>query len=552
MLARDSWGSTTRDSGDRLVDLTFHLVAVIAAVLFAAFSLGLPPNVDPSLLLNAADRVLGGERLYVDVIETNPPLIVFLSIPAAALARITPIPAILAFNLGIMALIALSLTLSVGILGRRVPGLGRESSRVVLIVLFVVALPLVGYDFGQREHLALLLVLPYLCSAIMRRLGYHTAFRAAVLAGVMAGLGISLKPFFLPLWLGIEGYLALTVGMKSWRRAESVAIFGVFAAYAAAICLLTPSYFDVARWVAQTYGAFISVPRKYLLTSRPVIWSVIWVALTWLVPANKEWAAVRSVLSITFVAYLSSFIVQGKGWPNHWYPARASAAIVVAIGACRLGGILRDFGNRRASHISLPTRLRTVGRLLIRHRTAMLALILLHFGSQLAIKTANRYGSLERFPWYLPQMLTTLERIAPGGSVSALSVYPQVGFPLVNLAEREWASRFFHLWWLPGVYADQVGQDRPVSYHPLEEQSELERELLDMVVDDFLNRRPEILIVDTHQYMWMPLGFDHLDYFGRDPRFAEEISAYSPAAMVYGFHVYVRRDSERPTTDPAY
>jgi hypothetical protein len=42
---------------------------------------------DIAFLLYAAERVLDGARLYVDIVEINPPLIVALNLPAVLLAR---------------------------------------------------------------------------------------------------------------------------------------------------------------------------------------------------------------------------------------------------------------------------------------------------------------------------------------------------------------------------------------------------------------------------------------------------------------------------------
>ena len=48
----------------------------LAALFAAAIALrhGLAANTDVSWLLTVAERVLNGQRLYLDVIETNPPI----------------------------------------------------------------------------------------------------------------------------------------------------------------------------------------------------------------------------------------------------------------------------------------------------------------------------------------------------------------------------------------------------------------------------------------------------------------------------------------------
>jgi hypothetical protein len=66
------------------------------AVLFVtalAFRNWLAANTDVSWLLTVAERVLDGQQLYVDVIETNPPMAVLTYIPGVLIARVLGLPA---------------------------------------------------------------------------------------------------------------------------------------------------------------------------------------------------------------------------------------------------------------------------------------------------------------------------------------------------------------------------------------------------------------------------------------------------------------------------
>src|SRR6202011_5143475 len=62
---------------------------MIALVLAVAILLRqiVPLNTDVSWLLTIGERVLDGQRLYVDIVEINPPMAVFRSLPGVALAR---------------------------------------------------------------------------------------------------------------------------------------------------------------------------------------------------------------------------------------------------------------------------------------------------------------------------------------------------------------------------------------------------------------------------------------------------------------------------------
>ena len=63
-------------------------------------------NHDIAWLLHCSGQLLDGGRAYVDFVETNPPLIVWLGIPPVWAARLTGLPEILVYHLFVLALVA--------------------------------------------------------------------------------------------------------------------------------------------------------------------------------------------------------------------------------------------------------------------------------------------------------------------------------------------------------------------------------------------------------------------------------------------------------------
>src|SRR4030088_284677 len=63
--------------------LSIALVFVVAVLLRQV----VPLNTDVSWLLTIGERVLDGQRLYVDIVEINPPMAVMAYLPGIALAR---------------------------------------------------------------------------------------------------------------------------------------------------------------------------------------------------------------------------------------------------------------------------------------------------------------------------------------------------------------------------------------------------------------------------------------------------------------------------------
>src|SRR3979490_1801108 len=63
--------------------LSIALVFVVAVLLRQI----VPVKTDVSWLLTIGERVLDGQRLYVDIVEINPPMAVFAYLPGIAVAR---------------------------------------------------------------------------------------------------------------------------------------------------------------------------------------------------------------------------------------------------------------------------------------------------------------------------------------------------------------------------------------------------------------------------------------------------------------------------------
>jgi hypothetical protein len=104
-----------------------------------------------------------------------------------------------------------------------------------------------GYDFGQREHLMVILGLPYLSAAIPRPEPEHGALPPAmrVFIGIAAGVGFCLKPYFLLIPLLVEAWRWSHLRGATFVRIEIIAMALVGAAYVLAVVLFAPEYLSV-------------------------------------------------------------------------------------------------------------------------------------------------------------------------------------------------------------------------------------------------------------------------------------------------------------------
>ncbi len=489
-------------------------------------------NHDVAWYLHAAGRVLAGRRLYVDVVEINPPLIVWLNFAPIGLARAAGISEVAALRLLVLGLVAGSLLATREALRLALPD--RPSARRPTLALALFALvPLAGYDFGQREHLMFALFLPYLVLASARARGRAAGVGLSWAVGLMAGVGLALKPHFALPWVAVEAWLAWeTRGERgrgwrwAWPRPEVVAVVASGLAYAAAVLAIAPEYRDVVRWARPVYAGAVPASLPDLL-GRPATGLTLFALL--------GFAAVRprgdgregpASLLVAALGLLGIAFLQAKGFPYHFYPPLAAATIAIgllAAGPAPAPASADDRGRRRAVLLT---------------RGVLAAVVIL----TVALR-ANESRLWRGRPGESDTDVGRMIRLArgPGGEPRTLFVFsPAVAasFPLVTYAGAGWASRHPCLWFLTALHPAGL----PASKGPTPAMGRTERHLFDSVVADLLRDRPDLLIVDEAGAKPAFGGgrFDFLAYYSRDPGFAAFLRDYEPFDALGPFRVYRR------------
>src|SRR5260370_5079613 len=146
---------------------TSIIVLFIAAVILRHL---LASNTDASGLLTVGERVLDGQRLYVDVIETNPPMAVLVYIPGIVIARQFGLPVEAVTDGLVFASIFVSLAIVTRILKNASVVEGLNGWRLATFAFFGLAI-LPMQTFGQREHITMVELLPLLALFVVRMKG---------------------------------------------------------------------------------------------------------------------------------------------------------------------------------------------------------------------------------------------------------------------------------------------------------------------------------------------------------------------------------------------
>ncbi len=484
-------------------------------------------NLDAGLGLSNADMLLRGGRLYEDIIESNPPLIVYWFVPPALVASLLGVSAIPVFcaymTLHLVAAYLLCARWVEGLLADASPA-GRRALKFATLWALWVFWPFESYFFGEREHIFLALTLPYLLGAAAQAMGRPASRPLRWVTALLAGLGFAFKPFFLAVWVLVELYGAAARGLRSLLRLENCVIAGVQVLYAALVLLLHPDYLDLVRKAAPAYARYGANWRVVLLSPYNVF-VVVALAACLLAGFRRKYPHLRRVLLVAAAAALAAAFVQRKGWDYHFLPA-VGFAIVLA-GAVAVA-VLDD---HRIVEWRLP-----------RRALAMISLAGLLILAQAELRQSWRFRT-HTGGSPLARLIRIARAEAAGKPIAAFSTNVAPAFPVVNYSGARWALRFAHFWPLAGVYADAPGADGKVAYHPLDDMPEVEKWFFEGMIEDLRKTRPALVIVHRQEKIGVFGGrsFDYVEYFLRDPRFAEFWRNYEPFATVGEYQVYKRR-----------
>jgi hypothetical protein len=516
-LAKPAWGI-------RVLTWTASLLLVALGILPALLREARP---DESWPLYLAERLLEGQRHGVDFYEMNPPLYIWLCLPAVWLHQILGLHHWHAWIITNSLLALASLALAARLDTREPPVASRHG---FLLAAGFALLVLPRLQFSEREHVSLLLVLPYVLITARRAGGNVVASGWAAGAGLMGGMGFSLKPHFLVAWVLLELWLATRLGRRSLGRPELWALVGFGALYLGLVMLLVPDYFPMALRLAPIYHTYLNNGiAGAIVMAGPVLLGIAVLALA-ARRAIPDLDPLRDALTIAFVGYFLAAILQQKGFNYHYLGAWGFGLLLLA-----------------HSWLTRPDRISWYpSGILLRAGFVVLAALVvirtLSAGRELAQPGHPRY---QPSPEYAELIRQTRE-LAVGERIIALSTNPVSGWPLTLSAGARWSSRYMHFWPLVAFYDDQLWSSpmRMVQPRPLNQRTGEERRFHEEVIEDLHRHHPRLVIVLLPDSTLWGMGgarrFDYLEYFGADPRFRDFMSAYQPVRRIGAYEIWSR------------
>jgi hypothetical protein len=507
------------------------IVAVLAAGTWIQQQVHL--NHDVGWILHSSVWLLEGRRFGSDIVDPNPPLIWFITLPAAALVKAGWFAEPSAIRIYFWLLCAGSLALCTKAL---LPmwRAGRKAEVVaILSALAVVSSVLCGRSFGQREFLAVILGMPY-CLLIAGRLEFAAAYsrRMAVALGVVAGLGIGLKPWLVAVPVCLE--VVFLLGSKNWRRAfraETLSLAASLLVYALIVVTLTPDYFRVAVPLARAVYWF------YARSDVVDLWAPLSSALSPVVAGSmflvmrRAFSAYSRVFLAALAGYTINYWMQGKGFEYHLYPTLAVGIVfLVHSYVCASSAIMTIPGVRLVVRQAAVATLLAIVVLQIKVPAGEIRLWLARDGIENGVIGPFREALITRV-----RELTQGQR----KRVFAFSTQPYPGFPTVNYVNAEWAAGQLALFALPAYVKRETILD-PEARVRADWGIARQR---DMVVDQFITKMPDIVLVNTLKPVGPPgtPEFDFIDYYRGDPRFAAQWRGYAEVKGSSEIRIFVRQ-----------
>ena len=482
---------------------SLSLAAVALVLGFVLFiMLRSPLKDDIAWLLYVARRWIAGRELYVDVVEVNPPLIIWISaIPLGIAQRLgieiqlVVMPFFIAIILACGYWTASLLRGCGAVFSQRLPVFALMASVFLLIP---------AGDLGQREHLLIAAFLPYLVLFAQQMDGKRTPVAAAIAAGVLAGLGCALKPRYGAVFAVLE-CLALWGGLRPWRLMP-IAAGATIAAYAGLVALLCPAYLRHAVPMALALYGATDVPLLDLLFDSLMLIAGMAVAasLLWLRRDTLNRNHLMLVLLVFAATSTGICFVDGKDWFYHRLPATIATVLALILWITLE---LRDHRPR--------------GRLSLAVATAALAIFsassLYRLQPQVIAAIEPRTTTVQR--------LVGIIKAEHAHTYIAFSEWIALGFPVVNETGVAWASRFDSMWALKGEiwrasFDPAVSREWPIAK---------------WVAHDFIAGCPDIAVVDTRETT------NYLKVLRTaEPAFGRAWSRYKQIASFDGLTVYRR------------
>lgn len=483
-------------------------------------------NNDHLTLMDQTRKLLAGARPYVDFTDVSPPLIHMLFMAPVWLSNALGVKLYLALYAFVYAAIALGALTSWKIM--LYSGAGRMQRWLVVttIALALLGTSFIHQVFGDREHLMMVLISPWLVlySPLAQRERVPIRWRMA--AAAMAAVGFAIKPYFY-IFYAVTSLFELLSGRtlrEILRQHEHHIVWAFGLTYTAVVVLFFRAYITSMLPIGlQTYAA-ISWPwesKMSMITEEMFggygITGLAAVVLLWIF-APRFYDPVLTYVLLLLLAGLGDYVLNG-GWYYTQYPFIAMALVLAVAAGARL--VLACSQKRQPLMLIAVCALMAGG-------LAMYYVIPAAWRADWDIRLQRERGHTLST---IEQPAEVRKRVEAHLDSHPRFMFLSTNYWSVNLLKegtpRTNVSRFDYLWPLPGIVALQTQPNTR------SRQESLMRWLVGGLVEDITRHAPDMVIIDVStEQRSLPNSYDLMEMLNTYPDFTRAFAKYRLADII--------------------
>lgn len=500
--------------------LSWWLPLIILSLLAYFIQMHLYLHKDVAYLLHEAGLMLQGETYANTIFEPNPPLILFLSMPPFLLSKIASIDLLSAMRLYVILLAMMSAALSY-VLIRKI----FHEKFLVRFVAYTVAATLLflpAHQFGQREHLLMIFILPYLFAAGLRLENKKIPLAFALVIGIMAAIGFSIKPHFLFSLILIELYFCVTKhSLFGWVRIESLCIAAWMMLYIGLILIVYPTYLKVVYPLWWPYYKMLVHPLRSVLVYPSLLYALSTIIFYYLMRRTNHYRMISQVFLLALIGFIFSFLLPRVNWYYHILPALSASSILLAIA---LGQFVKNIFQSKHANYEIVFSLIISLFFAVPFIQSSLFLVdsILFYDSQ------NTWSRLIDF----------LNKASPNNSFDYFSNTHSL-IILEEYAHAHYVGRFPSLWWL---YDYAFLKYKPIHVAKAYYDNQFPW-FANAVAADLKTQKPQFIIIDLDSESEKYYGqkIDYLKELFLSPGFKKAWRSYQPIKTIDQYEIYQRK-----------
>lgn len=480
----------------------WSIAAAALLVLNLCFTLNDFPwqiDCDCAMYLRCGQLLLEGKLPYVDFVDINPPLIMYLNLIPAALAKVTSLPLLVAFKCFFWFVTVIAWLTATAILKANK---SHSDSRFFGPFIFSIALfdLMCGLweQFGQRDQLFAVWLFPFFLIRWLHSGALKVAAPFSILTGIAMGIAVCLRPQNVPVLVLLELFWL-------WRAKRITAIFNTenivcgatMVLYAASLFLLPVKakerfFHELLPMVAGGYDLAYSHDFSAAFFV-PFLTGCLPLLVLGAIIAIRHRSSLTVPLLIWTVAGYFTYVIQRKFWYNHCLSMLAGSC---AVSLVQLQAVMPLWLERlgKVSFFRRPGVENTV--------SVLLCLCMLLPSIFIRKICVDKYVGEDR--------KLIAQETTPTDSVMLLSCDLADAQPTLLLSNRRDACRYFFLFPLPmliELLKRAKTEEETAKYVAAQDR------FIGELKEDVLKNRPKLILIaeppDTPQYSPMKFLKEH-------------------------------------------